>query len=154
MLLFNISNEINRRQEYETKPRAFSLTPGPIEGGRKEDYILHRFQVESKATPLLLSTPSRRRHKGRLHLILVPGPVERHNMLTPRPQSKATPSPLSGQIEGSQKVHNRRVFCLNRKTFIFLSFISFFPLYFHALQYGCNSVGFYLSAFLLLLYAC
>ena len=68
-------------------------------------------------------------------------------MLTPRPQSKVTLSPISGQIEESQKVKNRRVFRVNRKTLIFLVFILFLTLYFHEIQYGCNSVGYYLSSF-------
>ena len=32
--------------------------------------------------------------------------------------------------------------CLGRKTLIFLAFTLFLPLYSHAIQYGCNSVGF------------
>ena len=62
-----------------------------------------------KARTLLTLTPSRRRQKGRFHPIQVPGPVEGHNMLTVRPQSKFMPPPFSGQIEESQKVQNRRV---------------------------------------------
>ena len=74
-------------------------------------------------------------------------PIERHNMMTPKASVESHSfSPFRTDRRKPESAESR-VICLNRKTFIFLAFISFLPLYFHAIKYGCNSVGFIFCTF-------
>ena len=114
---------------------------------------------------------TRQKGPARGTLALSPGSDERHfhagaslqskymTWLVPKPNRRPWPHwrefPIEGQdftdASPQSKEANRMqiegCYCLGRKTLIFLAFTLFLPLYFHAIQYGCNSVGFYLSAF-------
>ena len=99
-------------------------------------------QAQSKGIPSLLSTSSRRRQQGRtrrLRHTLTSKPVEGQNLTGAGPNRRR---PTECKSKAATAWVERHSF------FLLLSY--FFLHIFYAFRYGCNSVGFYLSAFYLL----
>ena len=157
MLPFNALNERNRKQEIGNEASGFyPLSPGQT-------------KETTRRKTMLTSRPKR---KVCLHWL--PGSVERHSLTAFNLQSKKTTRqqgrtrrlrhtltsrPIEGQdLTGASPNRRRPAECkskdflpgLKYTHFSYFYLLFFFLYIFYAFRYGCNSIGFYLSAFYLL----